>query len=89
MKVVINTAPLVFLSKINRLTILRKFGRIFVPKGVISEIEYKQDDASAAVIKILDDWLKIKKVKDKDLLNVLTNIRTSCMGKEERFHKKF
>jgi len=71
MKVVTNTGPLVFLSKINRLTILRKFGRIFVPKGVVSEIEYKQDDVSAAVKRILDDWLKIKSVKDKDLLNVL------------------
>ena len=49
MKVVINTGPLVFLSRINRLTILKKFGSIFVPKGVISEIKYKQDDVSAAV----------------------------------------
>ncbi len=71
MKVVINTGPLVFLSKINRLTILKKFGSIFVPKGVISEIKYKQDDVSAAVIGTLDEWLKIKNVKDTDLLNVL------------------
>ena len=71
MKVVINTGPLLFLSKINRLPILQKFGRIFVPKGVISEIKYKQDDVSAAVIKTLDEWLKIKSVKDKYLLNVL------------------
>ena len=71
MKVVINTGPLLFLSKINRLSILQKFGRIFVPKGVISEIKFKQDDVSAAVIKTLDEWLKIKSVKDKDLLNVL------------------
>jgi predicted nucleic acid-binding protein len=71
MKVVINTGPLVFLSRINRLTILRKFGHIFVPRGVISEIEFKKDDVSASVNKILDDWLKIKSAKDKDLLNVL------------------
>ncbi len=71
MKVVINTGPLVFLSKINRLSILQKFGRIFVPKGVISEIKFKQDDVSVSVLKTLDDWLKIKSVKDKDLLNVL------------------
>lgn len=71
MKVVINTGPLLFLSKINRLSILQKFGRIFVPKGVISEIKFKQDDVSAAVIKTLDEWLKIKSIKDKDLLNVL------------------
>ncbi len=50
MKIVINTGPLLFLSKINRLSILQKFGRIFVPKGVISEIKFKQDDVSAAVI---------------------------------------
>jgi len=71
MKVVINTGPLLFLSKINRLPILQKFGRIFVPKGVISEIKYKQDDVLKAVTKTLDDCLKIKTVKDIDLLNVL------------------
>ncbi len=38
MKVIVNTGPLVFLSKINRLHILQKFGTVIAPKGVIAEI---------------------------------------------------
>lgn len=72
MKVIVNTGPLVFLSKIDRLPILQKFGSIFAPKGVISEIKHKKDDVLKAVSKISNDWLKIKPVRDKDLLDVLT-----------------
>ncbi len=72
MKAVVGTGPLLFLSKINRLSILEKFGRIIVPNGVISEIRYKQDDALATVIKASGDWLNIDTVKDKNLFNVLT-----------------
>ena len=72
MKIVVNTGPLVFLSKIDRLHILQKFGNILVPKGVISEIRHKKDDVSAAVGKISNDWLKINAIKNKNLLNVLT-----------------
>ena len=72
MKVIVNTGPLVSLSKIHRLQIIQKFGSILVPQGVISEINYKQDEVSAEVSKASRDWLKIKIVKDKTLLNVLT-----------------
>lgn len=72
MKAVVNTGPLVFLSKIKRLSVLQKFGYILVPQGVISEIKHKKDYVSTAVTKASSDWLKIKTVKDKDLLNVLT-----------------
>lgn len=72
MKVVINTGPLIFLSKINRIPILRKFGNIYVPKEVISEISYKKDIATRTAIKASKDWLKIKIVRDKNLLAVLT-----------------
>jgi predicted nucleic acid-binding protein len=71
MKIVVNTVPLVFLSKIDRLHINQKFGKIYAPKGVISEIRHKQDDISAAVGKTVNDWLKVKDVKNKNLLSVL------------------
>ena len=72
MKAIVNTSPLLFLSKIHRLSILEKFGQIFVPTGVITEIKQKQDDALDTVIKASNSWLKIGIVKDKNLLNVLT-----------------
>lgn len=72
MKVIVNTGPLVSLSKIHRLQIIQKFGNILALQGVISEINYKQDEVSAEVSKTSHDWLKIKIVKDKNLLDVLT-----------------
>lgn len=72
MKVIVNTGPLVSLSKIHKLQIIQKFGNILAPQGVISEINYKQDEVSAEVSKASHDWLKIKIVKDKNLLDVLT-----------------
>lgn len=72
MKVVVNTGPLVFLSKIDRLSILQKLGTIFVPKKVMAEIQFKRDDVSEAVITASHDWLKIKTAKDRYLLNVLS-----------------
>jgi predicted nucleic acid-binding protein len=71
MKVIVNTGPLVFLSKINRLPILQKFGNIAIPKGVIAEINIKQDIVATSVTKALSDWLKVKTAKDKALLDVL------------------
>lgn len=71
MKVVVNTGPLVFLSKINRLSILQKFGHIVAPKGVISEIEVKQDAALAAVVRASSDWLKVKTVRTRLCLRCL------------------
>jgi predicted nucleic acid-binding protein len=57
MNAVVDTGPLLFLSKIHRLSILEKFGKISVPSGVISEIKRKQDDALDAVIDASADWL--------------------------------
>lgn len=43
-----------------------------IPKGVIAEINIKQDVVATSVTKALSDWLKVKTVKDKALLDVLT-----------------
>ncbi len=72
MNAVVNTSHLLFLSKINRLPILKKFGKILVPSGVMAEIRRKQDDSLAAIIKASKNWLNIKSVKDKNLFDVLT-----------------
>jgi uncharacterized protein len=72
MNVVVNTAPLLFLSRINRLPILRAFGQIWTPEAVISEIRYKQDEKTQAVNQAIAEWLIIKPVVDKNLLAVLT-----------------
>jgi len=90
MKVVVNTGPLVFLSKINRLAILKDFGKIIVPKTVLSEIKYKKDEVSVAVSEATADWLILKSAKDNNLLKVLTNeldggeAEVICLALEEK-----
>jgi predicted nucleic acid-binding protein len=71
MNAVVNTAPLLFLTRIGRLSVLREFGSILVPEAVVSEVRYKRDDETSSVNKALDEWLKISIVSDKNLLAVL------------------
>ena len=71
MNVVVNTAPLLFLSHINRLPVLRAFGLIWTPEAVVSEIRRKQDEKTQAVNQALAEWLIIKPAEDKNLLAVL------------------
>jgi predicted nucleic acid-binding protein len=90
MKVVVNTGPLVFLSKINRLALLQSFGKIIIPKTVLSEIKYKKDDVSVEVSEATGDWLTTKTAKDKNLLKILTNeldggeAEVICLALEEK-----
>lgn len=90
MKVVVNTGPLVFLSKINRLAFLQSFGKIIIPKTVLSEIKFKKDDVSVRVSEATGDWLTIKAAKDNNLLKVLTNeldggeAEVICLALEEK-----
>lgn len=90
MKGVVNTGPLVFLSKINRLALLQNFGKIIIPKTVLSEIKYKKDDVSVAVSQATGDWLTVKAAKGKNLLKILTNeldggeAEVICLALEEK-----
>jgi predicted nucleic acid-binding protein len=56
---VVNTGPIIFLAKIDRLDLLRlNATRIVVPEAVVTEVEARVDVASAKLNEILDDWLE-------------------------------
>lgn len=69
MKVVLNAAPLIYLTKIGKLLLLKKlFGRIIIPQEVFNEvvIKGKEEGFSGTLIteeEIEKGWIAIKKVR--------------------------
>lgn len=63
-KVVVNSTPLIVLSNIGYLELLKKmYKKIYIPESVFREITAKQDSACHAV-KNHSDWILVKKIKD-------------------------
>ncbi len=51
---IVDAGPLLFLSRLNRLELLRNCAdRVYVPNAVLEEIDKKQDEAAGLVKKLL------------------------------------
>lgn len=69
---IVNTAPLIFLSKLGRLELLRQgAATIFVPPTVLGELRSVPDVATAAVESVLGDWLIERACAQLALLEVV------------------
>lgn len=77
MKAVFNTSPLVFLSKLGYLPLLRAiFQNVLVPKAVFRELAVKKDDVYRDVETLIgESFIVIEEVKDVVTLT-LTNLHT-------------
>jgi hypothetical protein len=72
---VVNASPVIFLAKLGRLEILRLGAdRVFVPRGVLAEVQAKQDDAHRAVSSLLGSWLAECVVRESKRLPPLSDI---------------
>lgn len=68
---IVNTAPLIFLSKIERLDLLRIGAEVvYAPATVLSELKAVQDEAVMAVQAILGTWLLDKACSQPNLLTI-------------------
>lgn len=68
---VVNTAPLIFLSKIKRLELLRLGADVvYAPSEVLNELKAVQDDAGMAVQEIVGTWLLEKSCSQQNLLAI-------------------
>ena len=66
---VVNTAPLIFLSKIKKLELLRIGAEVvYAPATVLNELKAVQDEADMAVQEILGTWLLEKSCSQPNLL---------------------
>ncbi len=70
MKVVSNSSPLIFLSAIGMLDLLKaEFGEIIVPEAVYDEVTSKELKGSNEVKHA--DWIKVQTIKNIDVLSFL------------------
>ena len=68
---VVDTSPLIFLAKLDRLDLLRKSAESFVPAAVVEEIRAYPDDASRKIEHALSSWLREEKVGERRIVDVL------------------
>lgn len=69
---VVDTSPLIFLAKLDRLDLLRKGAdEILAPPAVIDEIRSHPDDASRQIAKAVSSWLTVMQVEDRGTLEML------------------
>ena len=62
-----NSSPLIFLSKINQLGLLRKlFNKITIPKAVQEEILIKDKPGFIELKEALENWIEISNVKKNE-----------------------
>lgn len=63
-KVIVNSTPLIVLSGIGRLVILKKlYQEIFIPSAVYQEVTAKEDFVCAQ-IKASGDWIHVEQIQD-------------------------
>jgi predicted nucleic acid-binding protein len=71
MIVVSNTSPIISLSSINQIDLLKKlFGKVYIPQAVYDEIKSK---TSFGYNEIDQDFFKVKTIKDRLAVNILLN----------------
>jgi uncharacterized protein len=69
---IVDTSPLIFLAKLNRLDLLRKEAeKVLVPPAVLREIAEQDDEAARQIEEIRQTWLDLGVVQDARLLAVL------------------
>jgi len=61
-KVVVNTTPLIALSEIGKLSLLKDlYGEVYIPKAVLNEVE---SEPAFTEVRASSDWIHVVDVKD-------------------------
>ena len=64
-KVIVNSTPLIVLSGVGRLDLLKKlYGEVIIPKAVYREVTAKKDSVCMQVIGE-SDWIHVEKIRDR------------------------
>jgi predicted nucleic acid-binding protein len=68
---IVNTAPLIFLAKLNRLELLRQgVDLVYVPTAVLDELRAVPDEATEKVESKIGDWLVEKNCTQPGLITL-------------------
>lgn len=65
-KVVVNTTPLIALSHVRQLDILRKlYGEIIIPEAVYNELSVKAESICKKAVDKSLDWIRVEKIENQ------------------------
>ncbi|HYO11797.1 MAG TPA: DUF3368 domain-containing protein [Thermoanaerobaculia bacterium] len=69
---VVDTSPLIFLAKLDRLDLLRREAeRVVAPPVVLSELRGRPDEAFQKIEEALGGWLEVEQVQGRGMIPVL------------------
>lgn len=69
---VVNASPLIFLSKLGRLDLLRQGAdTVYVPEAVLDEVRAKPDEATEAIEQACRSWLSVRRTRNREVLEIL------------------
>jgi uncharacterized protein len=69
---VVDTSPLIFLAKLDRLDLLRKSAsEVLIPEAVLREVKEQPDEGSRRIEKAVESWLQVRLVEDLRVVEVL------------------
>jgi predicted nucleic acid-binding protein len=70
---VADTSPLIFLSKLGRLDLLRRSAaKVLIPEAVLREIREEPDESTSQIETAVESWLQVRPVED---LKVIESLR--------------
>lgn len=65
-RVVVNTTPLIALSHVGRLDILKKlYGEVTIPEAVYNELSVKAESVCKKAVDSSLDWIRVDKIKNQ------------------------
>ncbi len=65
-KVVVNTTPLIALSHVGQLSLLKKlYGEISIPEAVYGEVSVKTESVCKKAVDSSLDWIRVEKIKNQ------------------------
>jgi predicted nucleic acid-binding protein len=69
---IVDTSPLIFLAKLDRLDLLRTSAdEVLVPAAVVGEVRAHPDEASQKIENALGSWLREKNVEGRRVVDIL------------------
>ncbi|MBN1933129.1 MAG: DUF3368 domain-containing protein [Anaerolineae bacterium] len=69
---VVDTSPLIFMSRLGRLNLLQSGAdQVVIPQAVFDEIQVRPDEAARQIEQATLSWLTVKQVDDLDAVDLL------------------
>ena len=65
-KVIVNTTPLIALSHVGQLSVLKKlYGEIIIPEAVYKELSVKAESVCKRMVDMSLDWIRVEKIQNQ------------------------